>query len=68
LLGVATTLSSVVEVRGIEGAASGVGRLARLAGEGLLRIQTGRVRHYALALLAGAVLILLYFLLRSVLG
>ncbi len=68
LRSVAAALSSVVETRGIDGAVNGVGRLACLAGEGLQRIQTGRVRHYALALLAGVVLVVLYFLLRSVLG
>lgn len=68
LRSLASALSSVVEARGLDGAVSGVARLAVLAGEGLQRLQTGRARQYALAVLAGAVLILFYFLLRSVLG
>ena len=65
---VAEVLSSVVEARGIDGAANGVGRLVGLAGEGLRRLQTGLVRDYALVLLAGAVLVVIYFVARSVLG
>jgi NADH-quinone oxidoreductase subunit L len=65
---VAEVLSSVVEDRGIDGATNGVGRLVGLAGEGLRRLQTGLVRDYALVLLAGAVLVVLYFVVRSVLG
>jgi NADH-quinone oxidoreductase subunit L len=61
-------LSSVVEAKGIDASIDGVGRLVGLAGEGLRRLQTGLVRHYALALLAGAVLLVLYFVVRSVLG
>jgi NADH:ubiquinone oxidoreductase subunit 5 (subunit L)/multisubunit Na+/H+ antiporter MnhA subunit len=56
-----------VEARAIDGAVNGLARLAGLAGEGLRRLQSGLVRHYALAMLAGVVLVLLYFLLASVL-
>jgi NADH-quinone oxidoreductase subunit L len=65
---VAEVLSSVVEARGIDGATNGVGRLVGLAGEGLRRLQTGLVRDYALVLLVGAVLVVIYFVIRSVLG
>lgn len=64
----ASVLSRVVEARGIDGAVTGFGRLVSLAGDGLQRLHTGRVRQYALVLLAGAVLVVLYFFLRSVLG
>jgi len=64
----AEILSGTVEEKGMDGAVNGVGRLVGLAGEGLRRAQTGRLRNYALALLAGAVLIVLYFVVRSVLG
>lgn len=60
-------LARVVEARAIDGAVYGLARLAGLAGEGLRRLQSGLVRHYALAMLAGVVLVLLYFLLASVL-
>jgi NADH-quinone oxidoreductase subunit L len=65
---VAGILSSLVEDRGIDAAVDSVGRLVGLASEGLKRLQTGLVRNYALALLAGAVLLVLYFVARSVLG
>ncbi|MBM3297675.1 MAG: NADH-quinone oxidoreductase subunit L, partial [Candidatus Aminicenantes bacterium] len=42
----------------IDGAVNGSGRLAALAGRGLNALQTGRVRHYALAVLAGLLVIL----------
>jgi NADH-quinone oxidoreductase subunit L len=56
-------LAGAVEAGIIDGAVNGLARLAGLAGEGLRRLQSGLVRHYALAMLAGAVLVLLYFLL-----
>jgi NADH-quinone oxidoreductase subunit L len=58
-------LARAVEARVIDGAVNGLARLLGLAGEGLRRLQSGLVRHYALAMLAGAVLVLLYFLLAS---
>jgi len=63
----ADLLSDAVEVRGIGGAVNGLARLTGLAGEGLRRLQTGLVRHYALAIFFGAVAVLAYFVLRSVL-
>jgi len=61
-------LADVVEERGIDAAVEGLARLVGLAGEGLRRLQTGLVRNYALAMLIGAVAILAYVLVRSVLG
>jgi NADH-quinone oxidoreductase subunit L len=68
LRALADLLSTVVEERSIDAAVNGLARLFGLAGEGLRRLQSGLVRHYALAMLAGVVGIVVYFLLRSVLG
>ncbi len=57
-------LADAVEERGIDRAVDGLAQLTGLAGEGLRRLQTGLVRNYALAMLLGVVVILLYFLLR----
>ena len=48
----------------IDGAVNGVARLARGAGSGLRRIQTGFVRQYALGIVLGAVALLAYMLTR----
>ncbi len=42
----------------IDGAVNGAGRLASLAGRGLNTLQTGRTRDYALAILAGLLIVL----------
>ena len=42
--------------------------LSGLAGEGVRRLQTGLVRNYALAMLVGVVAIVVYLILRSMLG
>jgi len=44
----------------IDGAVNGVGTVTRWGGQGLRRIQTGLVRNYALGIVAGTVLLLLY--------
>ena len=49
----------------IDGAVNGIGRAVRAAGEQLRRLQSGYVRHYALAIAGGAVLVLLWALLRA---
>jgi NADH-quinone oxidoreductase subunit L len=67
LRALAGALSDVVEP-GIDGAVDGLGRLTGLAGEGFRRLQTGLVRNYALAMLAGVVAVLAYFALRVLLG
>ncbi len=46
----------------IDGIVNGVARLVRAAAQGLSRLQTGYVRNYALAVLAGAVVIVAYLL------
>ena len=61
-------LASVVEIRSIDGAVNGLARVIALAGEGLRRLQSGLVRNYALAMLAGLVAILAYLLVRGWLG
>ena len=53
-------LSGDVDKRGIDGAVNGVGTLVRGAGSGLRKVQTGLVRNYALAIMFGAVLLMLY--------
>jgi NADH-quinone oxidoreductase subunit L len=55
----------VVDTRVIDGAVNGVGRLARGAGSGLRRVQTGFVRQYALGIVIGAVALLAYMLTRA---
>jgi len=56
--------ATVIETRVIDGAVNGVGRLARGAGGGLRRIQTGFVRQYALGIVIGAVALLAYMVTR----
>ncbi|MFC2030808.1 NADH-quinone oxidoreductase subunit L [Chloroflexota bacterium] len=67
LRALAAVLADVVEP-GIDGSVDGLGRLTSLAGEGLRRLQTGLVRNYALAMLAGVVAVLAYFVVRGLLG
>ena len=56
--------AAVFDTKVIDGAVNGVARLARGAGGGLRRIQTGFVRQYALAIVIGAVALLAYMLTR----
>ena len=58
-------LADAVEMRGIDGAVNGLARLTGLLGEGTRRTQTGLVRNYALALLVGVVVVVGYFVVRS---
>jgi len=58
--------ASVIEVRVIDGAVNGVGRLTRAAGGSLRRVQTGYVRQYALGIVFGAVLLLAWMISRAV--
>ena len=48
----------------IDGAVNGVAALFRRGGTGLRRLQTGLVRNYALGIVLGTVLLLLYFTTR----
>ncbi len=68
LRSLAAFLSDKVEDKGIDAAVEGLARLVGLAGEGVRRLQTGRVRNYGLAMLVGAVAVLAYVLARSLWG
>jgi NADH-quinone oxidoreductase subunit L len=61
-------LADAVEQRSIDRIVNGIADLIGLTGTGLRRLQTGLVRNYALAMLAGAIAILAYFFLRTLLG
>ena len=49
----------------IDGAVNGIARLVRGAAVGLRKAQTGLVRQYALGIVLGVVLLLLYALARA---
>jgi NADH-quinone oxidoreductase subunit L len=57
--------ATVVDNRVIDGAVNGVGRLARRVGGGLRRVQTGFVRQYALGIVIGAVVLLVFMATRA---
>ena len=63
---VARFCATVVDNRVIDGAVNGVARLARGAGGGLRRAQTGFVRQYALGIVIGAVALLAFMAARAV--
>jgi NADH-quinone oxidoreductase subunit L len=58
-------LATTFDLGIIDGAVNGVGRLVRGAAHGLRRTQTGLVRQYALGIVLGVVLLLLYALART---
>ncbi len=58
-------LTGVVDLKVIDGAVDGVGSLFRRAGGGLRRLQSGLVRQYALGIVLGGALLLLYMLTRA---
>jgi NADH-quinone oxidoreductase subunit L len=58
--------ASVIEVKVIDGAVNGVGRITRATGGSLRRVQTGFVRQYALGIVLGAVVLLAWMLSRAV--
>ncbi len=60
----ATWLSEVFDLKIVDGAVNGVAWLVRRAALGLRRVQTGLVRQYALGIVLGVVLLLLYALAR----
>ncbi len=64
----ADLLADVVEIRTIDGLVNGLARFVGLLGQGLRRLQTGLVRNYALVMLAGAVALLAYLLVRAAFG
>jgi NADH-quinone oxidoreductase subunit L len=61
-------LADSVEIRGIDGTVNGIARFVGTIGEGVRRLQTGMTRHYALAIFAGVVLVVGYFVVRSLVG
>ena len=63
-----TFMTEAIEEQSIDRAVNGLARLVGLAGEGLRRLQTGLVRNYALAMFVGIVAVVIYFIVRSVLG
>jgi len=65
-VGLSRLAAEVADVRGIDGIVHGMATVAYRAGEGLRRLQTSHARVYALAMLVGAVALVLY-LARSVL-
>ena len=67
LTAVATFLSVGVDHGIIDGAVNGVGRAFRGAGGGLRKMQTGLARNYALAIVGGAVLLLVFLTTRATL-
>jgi len=54
----------VIEPRVIDGAVGGVATLVRRSGEGLRKVQSGFVRHYALATVLGLAVIVVYLVAR----
>ncbi len=62
----ATFLAEGVDRKTIDGAVNGIGRSVKEAGDGLRRMQTGLVRNYALAIVAGAVMLLAYMWTRAI--
>jgi NADH-quinone oxidoreductase subunit L len=57
-------LASVIDLRVIDGAVNGVGRAVVTWASGFRRLQTGYVVNYALTMLAGAVAIVGFLLVR----
>ena len=51
----------------IDGAVNGIGRAFRGGGGGLRKVQTGLVRNYALAIVLGAVLLVVFVTTRATL-
>jgi NADH-quinone oxidoreductase subunit L len=60
-------LSEGVDRDTIDGAVNGIGRTFQRAGGGLRKVQTGLVRNYALAIVFGAVLVLVFVTTRATL-
>jgi NADH-quinone oxidoreductase subunit L len=57
-------LSNDIDSKGIDGAVNGIGKITQESGAGLRRIQTGLVRNYALGVVLGVVLLLVYMTTR----
>ena len=54
--------------RGIDAIVNGLAQFTGLLGEGVRRLQTGMTRHYALAIFTGVVVVVGYFVIRSLVG
>ena len=61
----ATWLANTFDAKVIDGAVTGVGELVRRGSGGLRRVQSGRVRSYAVWIVIGAAGILLYLLIAA---
>jgi NADH-quinone oxidoreductase subunit L len=61
----ANFLARGVDKNTIDGAVNGIGKVTREGGVGLRRLQTGLVRNYALAIVGGTVLLLVYISFRA---
>ncbi len=57
-------LAGPIDLDLIDGTVNGVGRLLAVLGDATRRLQTGYARQYALALLAGTILVVGYWMLR----
>jgi len=57
-------LAQVFDPAVIDGIVNGVGRVVSVSGAGLRRLQSGYVVNYALTMLAGAVIVVAFFLAR----
>jgi len=64
LLALSVVLARVFDLGVIDGIVNGVGRAVMAGGAGLRRLQTGYVVNYALTMLAGAVVLVAFFLAR----
>ena len=66
-VGFARFLNDGIDRDVIDGAVNGVGHAFRSAGGGLRKVQTGLVRNYALAIVLGAVLLVVFVTTRATL-
>ena len=64
LLVLSGVLARAVDLGVIDGIVNGVGRLVTAWGAGLRRVQSGYVVNYALTMLAGAVVVIAFLLVR----
>ncbi len=62
---VAGWLADTFETRIVDGTVNGIATAVRATGDRLRRLQSGHVRHYALGMAAGTVLLLLWAMLRA---
>jgi NADH-quinone oxidoreductase subunit L len=64
LKGLAGWLARIFDARGIDGLVNGVAAFFGWSGQATRKVQTGSVRHYALSILLGVVVLVGYFVLR----